>query len=213
MFFLRLKNNKGPARTCLRGGFTLVEMMVAIAVFSIVMVTAMSALLNVIDANNKARAIKTAVNNVNFALDSISRDMRVGTEYSCSDDGGASFGGDCPNGGDAISFKSKKDGEPYLFYRYVPRVPGVSPGRLESCSDPDSGTFCVAGYSAITSADVDLTNVRFYVQRVQDPVPLLGITQPYVIITISGKAGSKAKIETTFDLQTSVAQRNRISPE
>ena len=92
-----LKNKK------INTGFTLVEMMVAIAVFSTVMVVAMSALLIVIDANTKARSLKAAVNNVSFALDSISRDMRMGTEYSCSTGTALPFSDltNCPTGGAA----------------------------------------------------------------------------------------------------------------
>ena len=76
-----LKNNKF--------GFTLVEMMVAIAVFSVVMVVASTALLSIIDASRKAQSIKTAINTLNFALDGISKDVRVGIEYQCIDDTGS----------------------------------------------------------------------------------------------------------------------------
>lgn len=208
MFFLKLKKNFHlKSKTSL--GFTLVEMMVAIAVFSVVMVTAMSALLNVIDANNKAKSIKTAVNNIHFALDSISREMRVGTEYSCSTDGGNSFFGDCSTGGTAIRFKSKKDGQPYIYYKFEKN--GDDIGRLFSCTSYSVGDYC-SEYSPITSAEVDLTQVLFYVQGVDNSSNSSGKgrTQPYVILTISGKAGLKEKTETVFDLQTSISQRNRI---
>lgn len=192
-------------------GFTLVEMMVAIAVFSVVMVTAMSALLNVIDANNKARAIKTAINNVNFALEGISRDMRMGRNYKCSDAGGP-FLEDCLGGGDAISFLSKRASRNYIYYKYVTvQINGKDIGQIQSCvsdSTDINGTLCNDEYFAVTSAEVDLNKVRFYVKSNPSPIRC----QPRMIMTVSGTAGpeNKASLQTTFDLQTSVSQRIRL---
>ncbi len=186
-------------------GFTLVEMMVAIAVFSIVMVTAMGALLNVIDANNKARAIKTAINNISFALEGITKDMRMGTEYSCSAISGTNL--DCSSPGrEAISFKSSKTGNPYVYYRFLAN-------KLERCvGDTTAGITCPNDYAPITSSDLISLTGKFYVLGVtesKNPNPAER-TQPRMIITISGEAGSKEKIRTSFDLQTSLSQVSRI---
>lgn len=193
-------------------GFTLVEMMVAIAVFSIVMVTAMSALLNVIDANNKARAIKTAINNVSFALEGITKDMRVGTNYLCGTDlatvisAKGSNGLDCDyaTGGSVIGYRStraeKISGKyNYAFYRF-------NNSKIEECLEK-IGTTCLTSsdFSPITSGEVAIaTSSRFYVIGANTAGK-----QPRMIMTLSGIAGAKAKIQTTFDLQTSVSQRIR----
>ena len=194
-------------------GFTLVEMMVAIAVFSIVMVMAMGALLNVIESNNKAQSIKTAVDNISFALEGISKDMRMGTKYSCSKDGGSNFIGDCPDGGDTISFKSSKTiggvENPYIYYRFLDN-------QMWSCVGGTSGGSCTGTYSALTSSPltgvtISATSSRFYVLGVthsNDPVGTR--TQPRAIIVVEGTAGSKAKTQTSFDLQTSISQISRI---
>ncbi len=191
-------------------GFTLVETMVAIAVFSLVMVAAMSALLNVIDANNKAKSIKTAINNISFALEGISKDMRMGTDYSCYND--TNFVRTCLNGGSIIGFRSSKAGNPYVYYKYIDDVPGISPGQILSCVGGNVGVDCTGTYSALTSSEVNLTNVRFYVLGVQEPLPdAPNRTQPRMIMTVSGEAGSKEQTRTTFNLQTGVSQR--IRPE
>lgn len=198
------------------GGFTLVEMMVAIAVFSVVMVTAMSALLNVIDADAKARSIKTAINNISFALEGISKDMRMGTEYACLDNYGAVIGdGNCSGGGDGIKYRSNRadvggDGKnKFAYYRWK----GT---QIEGCLEKAPVVSGICGdldFHPITSTEVKLDKVVFYVLGVQNPVPLTNKTQPRMIMTISGTAGSanKARLQTTFDLQTSVSQR--IRPE
>jgi len=185
-------------------GFTLVEMMVAIAVFSIVMVTAMSALLNVIDANNKARAIKTAINNISFALEGISKDMRVGTDYACGLD--EEPNGDCSDGGNIIKYRSIRADEEsvgdsvqrkYAYYKFE----GT---QIFTCLEKD-GIICgINGdFTPITSTEVEMNSVWFYVLGTGDPTK-----QPRLIMTVSGKAG-KGKISTEFDLQTSISQINR----
>ncbi len=188
------------------------EMMVAIAVFSIVMVAASGALLNVIDANNKAKSIKTAVNNITLALEAISKDMRMGSNYAC----GASEtidSKDCKTGGKIISFKSSKSGRPFTYYKFKNGqiLSCVSPSNPDGTPSDTSGTSCKGEYSAITSSEVLLTNVTFWLIGVKDSTNAIGAgkTQPRVIITISGEAGTKEKTKTKFDLQTSVSQVSR----
>ena len=195
-------------------GFTLVEMMVAIAVFSLVMVVAMGALMNVIDANHKAQAIKTAINNINFALESISKDMRVGTDYACGID--AEPSGDCiSDGGNIIKYKSIKavlsDGSRgYVYYKFNN---SGSVGTIQQCIETPTDTCNYTGpFSDITSPEVDITAMKFYVAGMQTPpISPPDKTQPRVVITLSGTAGIKEKIQTTFDLQTSVSARARIN--
>lgn len=203
--------------------------MVAIAVFSIVMVTAMSALLSVIDANNKARAIKTAVNNISFALEGISKDMRVGKMYTCATDFDAmshldkNIGHDC-NYGDIIRYRSIRAD---IDKTAPPTDPGrrkfvyywFNEGQIWQCleKDPSSipgGYDCdsEAEFDPITSPDVQIaTSSKFYILGVTNSLstnPSVK-TQPRMIVTINGEAGAKAKIRTKFDLQTSVNQINR----
>jgi len=51
-------------------GFTLLEMIVAIGIFTIVMLMATSALVTIIGANRKVQSQQVAINNLNFALES-----------------------------------------------------------------------------------------------------------------------------------------------
>lgn len=204
MFKHFLQKNKAKAGR----GFTLVEMMVAIAVFSIVMVVATGALLNVIDANQKAQAIKTAINNVNFALESISKDMRVGTDYSCLVSG--SWVGDCSRDGTGIKYRSPRgylgaDGKRgYAYYRY-----NSTDKSIEECLENTDGEDCGAvnaKFNRITSDDIEIGPMNFYVVGTGVSSPK---TQPRMILTLTGTAGKKEKIKTSFDLQTGVSQRAR----
>ena len=88
-------------------GFTLVEMIVAIALFAVVMLVAVGALLSLTGAHRKAQALQTVMNNLNISLDGMVRNIRMGTEYNCV--GGTSTGlntANCPSspGGKVFTF-------------------------------------------------------------------------------------------------------------
>src|ERR1035437_4002808 len=65
-------------------GFTLIEMLVSISIFMVVAVVAVTALLKIVDANRKSQTLQDAINNINFAMDSITREIRVGNMYTCA---------------------------------------------------------------------------------------------------------------------------------
>jgi prepilin-type N-terminal cleavage/methylation domain-containing protein len=64
-------------------GFTLIEMMVSVAIFSVVMVIALGALLAISTSDRKAESLKAVINNLNFAVDSMSRSIRTGNSWGC----------------------------------------------------------------------------------------------------------------------------------
>lgn len=194
-------------------GFTLVEMLVAIAVFMIVMTVAVGSLISIIDANRKAQAIKNVVNNINFALESISKDMRVGTKYSCYD--GTGYVGDCTGvGGIGVKYLSGKldpGGTNYVVhYRFFPN-PNSGEGNIQRCMNTDYNSACVSWESLTAPVDnVKITNMKFYVLGSGTvSLPLASKKQPRVIITLEGVAGTKESIKTSFNIQTTVSQRIR----
>lgn len=174
-------------------GFTLVEMLVSISVFMVVMLVAASSLLSIIDANNKAQSLKSAINNLNFALESMQKNIRVGTNYTCNYGGTSS----CPNGDIVMDFKSYKDLNDDTFINdYVTyRFNGSS---IERCISVNSSCLNGGAFTKLTAPEVKITYMKFYVNN---------SSQPRVLITISGEAGNKERIKTNFNLQTTVSQR------
>src|SRR3990167_630199 len=87
-------------------GFTLVEMIVAVALFAIVMLVSVGALLSLTAANRKAQALQSVMNNLNVALDGMVRSIRMGSNYHCGL-GTFSEARDCSdsNGGAALAFE------------------------------------------------------------------------------------------------------------
>lgn len=95
-------------------GFTLIEMIVALGIFGVVAVIAVGALVQIVGANRKAQAMQAAVTNVHFAIESMVREIRVGSKITCYTNSRTSFTeaqldkGLCPNGGRSIAFVSDK---------------------------------------------------------------------------------------------------------
>ena len=56
-------------------------MLVSIALFAIVMVVCVGALLSLVGANKKAQALESVMNNLNISLDDMARSIREGTNY------------------------------------------------------------------------------------------------------------------------------------
>ncbi len=67
-------------------GFTLIEVMVAVSIFAIVMVVAVGAVLAVVAANKKAQALNSIIDNLNFSMEAMVRDLRTGYNYRCDND-------------------------------------------------------------------------------------------------------------------------------
>ncbi len=65
-------------------GFTLIEMIVSLGVFSIVITIAVGALLVIISTNKQLQTEQSVMSNLAFAMDSMTREMRTGYSYVCA---------------------------------------------------------------------------------------------------------------------------------
>jgi len=179
-------------------GFTLVEMIVAIALFSVVMVVCVGALLSLVNANRKAQSLQSVMNNLNIALDGMARSVRMGNTYDgstgCSGnlDGGAK---DCTGGSTRISFQPYGDAtELAWIYNFN--------SATHSIERSTSGS--ISGAAAITAPEVTIEDMRFYVVGTDrgDTV------QPKVVIVVKGSAGAPGSpTRTTFHIQAAAVQR------
>lgn len=172
-------------------GFTLIEMIVSVALFSIVMVVAITALLALIDANRKARALQSVVNNLNVALDGMVRSLRMGHTYRCGGTDPVNDGtNSCPSGGTLVSFIDYR-GE-VVVYRWDDVTHRLQVSR-------NGGP-----YLYLTAPEVDITEMQFYVSG----TTLGDAYQPKVVMVIKGVADvNKTKTKTTFSIQSTAVQR------
>lgn len=175
-------------------GFSLIEVMVSLALFSIVMIIAMGAFLSVLDANRKAQALQISIDNTYFAFEHITRLIRTGTTYDCE-----SFSSldthDC-NGGSEFQFLDDT-GRTIRFQL----VNGVIEQQIR---DATSGVW--GNWFSLTAPDLDVKNLIFHVNN--STLLSSGNTeQPTVTLVIMGVVNEGKKTETQIKLQTTVAQR------
>ncbi|AKM83818.1 MAG: seg [Candidatus Campbellbacteria bacterium GW2011_OD1_34_28] len=175
MSLLKTKNSKLKTDK----GFLLVEVIVAVALFSVVMTVGIVALLSLVQANERSQRFKIVSNNLNLALESISKEIRVGTGFTCD--------ADC-SGDTAFSFTSK-DNE-VIIYRLSTN------DRIER--SVDGGPFI-----DITAEDIVIDKMEFYVRGNNGTDGF----QPKVEIYVSGYSGERDLDRMRFDLQTIVSQR------
>ncbi len=179
-----------------KSGFTLVEMLVAVALFSVVMLISIGSLLALIDANKRAQGIQSVMNNLNVALDGIVRAMRMGRNYERVNDGHIKF----------TPFGKPNERWEYVFRETTPAGSPEPRGRLYK-------VYSVSGIGRVnvplTAEEVDIDTVRFYITGNQQT--LGGVKddfQPRVMMLVRGKAGfDKRKTTTYFNIQASATQR------
>jgi prepilin-type N-terminal cleavage/methylation domain-containing protein len=89
-----------------KAGFTLIEMIVSLGVFSVVVTTAVGAVLMLIATNQQLQGEQSVMTNLSFALDTMTREMRTGYNFYCgqsSDNSGSNnFFNDARNHDDIL---------------------------------------------------------------------------------------------------------------
>ncbi|HWO07320.1 MAG TPA: type II secretion system protein [Candidatus Paceibacterota bacterium] len=191
-----------------QAGFSLIELMVAVTLFAVVMLVAVGALLSLVDANRKARALESVMNNLNIAVDGMVRSMRMGNSFNCNAEAvpDPNVGGDCPNGDVLVSFAPfgsdpNDAGERWVYY-FV-EGSGETPGQL--WRSRDGGT----SGEPITAPEVDIEEVSFYVVgTIRANTPTQDLSQPKIVVVIKGTAGGESvRTATTFYIQATAVQR------
>ena len=184
-------------------GFTLIEMLVAIFVFTAIMTIATGAIFSVVAANKTSQALKSVLDNLSGALDSMSRNIRYGDNYICGDPGvDFDHGRSCPegSGGDTEFAFTDKDGD-HVIYVYNPAIisqTGTNPGIFR-CLDSVGDNTC----TRLTAAEVNISDMHFYVQGANSNE----LRQPQLLITISGSAQAGPN-PAKFNIETMIDQRN-----
>lgn len=191
-------------------GFTLVELMIATSLFTIIMLMGVGTLIISSNASRNAQKLRVAVDNVNFAMESMTRELRTGSHFYCSESTVPMVDGlvkDCVSG-NVIAFTPQEvDGQPKTRAAYVLQKRSDGTNTLKRCEGDDSNC------SDIVSKDVNVETLKFYVEGSYLPdnvVPLPPQTdkiQPSVKVLMSGVVKTKNG-SAPFSLQSMAAQRS-----
>lgn len=168
-----------------KNGFTLVEMTVSLGLFTIIMFIATSAFLSIVNTDRKARSVRIAADNLNIALEDMSRRIKTGSSYYCGAGGEALLSvNNCASGVNTILFFTNQDGTRTKYEL--------------------SGTSILRDGTSITSTEITITGLKFIVSG--SAVGSADNQQPMVVIVIDGSLGSGATAS-GFKIQTTVTQR------
>ncbi len=173
-------------------GFTLIELIVSLGLFMVVVSISGSAVYTMAETNRKVQSIQLTMDNLNLAMEDMSRTMRTGSRYFCNPTlpfTGSSQGNDCGVADDSIGFISASG---------VRVVYQLNSARLEKSVDGG------LNFIPVTDQKLSVDNLSFYVLGAVG-----GTVQPRVVISITATAGNSASGESnTFTLQTTVTQRS-----
>lgn len=201
-------------------GFTLVELIVSMALFTIVVFITTSAFLSVVDLNKKARITRVVLDNFSVALEQMVRNIRTGDTYRCLDASSGSgrtnefwngsFGNPTTDPMPPRDCSSATGGRSMLFYLpddtqsagiattgyYLRNLSdGSNPYRIQGRG---GGTCC----SYLTEPEIKITSLRFYVTGSSS----VDSKQPRVNIVVQGYVADDPD-QTKFSIYTSVTQR------
>ena len=192
----------------MKNGFTLIEMMVAVSIFAIVAMITTGALITISDVNRKAQAIKIAMDNVSFAMDSIILNLRDGAVFHCRDNLGDGLAGksqinpalesgqSCPSGDSSLVFKNNRySSEAQSLYR-------LGNGAIQYGQNGSQPL----DFTSLTSSEVNISNLTFYVRNAEG-----GSSSPPPSVTLVIKGEVVGKTLTNFVLQTTVSARSHFS--
>lgn len=189
-------------------GFTLVEMIVAMGVFTLSMLIIVGSLVSLNNASRKARTERIATDNLSAAIDSMARSMRMGTSFHCGCGGAGdptfptgtldcpmdAFGG---GGAQCIAFEGQSgtsNPNDQIVFRFFN-------GHLQR-STQGGALLPVNTYLDMTAPEIVVTNLKFYLRG-----SAASVDQPVITMNIRGKSGVQAKTTTDFNLQTTISPR------
>ena len=173
-------------------GFTLLEMVVSVGLFSIIVTTAISIMLQVSNAQLKASGVQTILDNIRFSLELITKEIRTGNSYAANST--------CAAG---IKFKTSLN-EDRVYYLDIPTKIVMRATAAITPADCDGLSGVVQPF---TSEDVEISRLDFQIKG-QNLGPDDG--QPWVIVNLAGKSkGPKYQLDSSVNLQTAIVQRIR----
>lgn len=171
--------------TIKNGGLTLIEVLVAMGIFSIVISVSIGIFVNGSGSQRKILELNETQREANYLMETVSRELRMATAIGIDQENNANH---------SIEF-TNYNGDLVKYCRYD--------STTSSCAG--SGEHFARDEEIINSADIKIENLMFYVTDDFDGVPAGDKKQP--IVTIVMKAKSTGRYGTELVLQNSVAMR------
>ena len=180
-------------------GFTVIEMVVSLALFSSVLSISVGALLSMINSNRKTQSLRSAMDNLNLAMEEMSRGIIQGRTYHCGEGGNISEALSCDSVGEEyFAFEAWNGNSSNITDQIVYRLDSSSGvGRLQKSTN--SGV----DFKDVTAPSINIDNLMFHVYGAESSNDEV----PRVVINIGGTTGTKESTRSSFNIQTMATQR------
>ncbi len=183
-------------------GFTLLEMVISIGLFSVLVIASIGITLGVSNAQLKAASLQVIQDNIRFSIELITKELRTGTNYQA-----VALG--CPGiVGNGLRFTSINQGTAQERYYYHADTDGdAAPDAIMRVAMASTGSVDCGQTRQFTAEEVI---VEQFAVNLQGTTKGVSDGQPRVIITLKVKAKeARFGAETAMILQTTVTQRIR----
>lgn len=180
----------------MRKGFTILEMVIAFAIFSMVLLSVVSVFVSSVRANRQASEAQSMMDNIRFALEFMEREMRTGIEF-------------IDENGNGTVLKFTNDRMRTVCYRSS----GGVIERFEFATR--TSTPCpVSGFRSLTTFSLVQVSDLIFRLTGQNPTDT---EQPRITTTLKGASGadpllSGADTRLTFHVESTVSQRTLDIP-
>jgi len=183
-------------KTQFKRGFTLVELLMSLAIFTVITTLFISTTLVLMDLNRKAENTRTTLDVLDFVMTSMVKKIRYSHTYGYSNAGGQA----CMTPDRVIN--TDTDGLSVSFGSMFSPVPGVRYWLSNSGAIMRS---VGANNYTLTPSEIYVEKLCYYLSGKDRGV---GDGQPLVTIFVKGYTGNNVRGRAPFSLQTSVSQRS-----
>ncbi len=199
-------------------GFTLIEIVVATALFALVISSILGIYLSVLRLNTRTRAERAVADNARFITDFFSKEVRNGhIDYTAYN---SSCGQGCiPSGGLDLYLVNQNNESEHIYVwddttgQQIASYSGVSVCSTDSCSLKITKTVGLTnlGPSSMNSQSVRVTNVQFLIYPPHDPYRSTGVAatenvQPHITLVLELTATQNSRDQVKLDTQSTYSE-------
>lgn len=182
--------------------------MVSLMLFTIVALAMSTALFTINASWKRAQAMKTVMDNLNFAIEAFSRTVRTADNITCGD---YQTHENCPltagsdNGSELVTLHSTLGTEKTIQYRRGFEISGqgLERERVYQLQKREYDGTSWSNWISMTTSEINITFLEFHVDGAEASDGI----QPSVMMSIQGEARAAGQ-RIPFTIQTLVSQRN-----
>lgn len=196
-------------KTSSQAGFTLIELMVSLSLFVIVVLAVIGSLYSVNRASQKAASMRTVLDNLNFAMDAMSRSIKTGHHLWCQPPENGVYSitdnHNCPMGSgqahDSLQLVNTLGQKEIVQFRLDTDRKEIQKRTRVSETQP------WGDWIAMTTPQISVETLSFYVDGANIAQGNNDFLQPSVIIVVKGSVTANDGEIIPFSLQTVASQR------